>query len=73
MNNDTFSPVQEDNLRYDVRLAMLGATVSSNQTFDREMMSQVVLQPVEVLFARWQGDQIVPKVLKSSRQRICGW
>ena len=33
-------------------------------------MSQVVLQLVEVLCARWQVDQIVSKVLKSSRQRI---
>ena len=33
-------------------------------------MSHVVLQLVEVLFARWQVDQIVPKVLKISRQRI---
>ena len=33
-------------------------------------MSQVDLQSVEVLFARWQVDQIVPKVLKSSRRRI---
>ena len=33
-------------------------------------MSQVVLQLVEIVFARWQVDQIVPKVLKISRQRI---
>ena len=33
-------------------------------------MSQVVLQLVEVLFARWQVDQIFPKVLRISRQRI---
>ena len=38
--------------------------------FDRDTMPQVVLQSVEVFFARWQVDQIVPKVLKISRQRI---
>ena len=38
--------------------------------FDRDTMSQVVLQSVEVLFDRWRIDQIVPKVLKISRQRI---
>ena len=43
------------------------ATVSNNQTFDRDRMSQVVLQLVEIMFARWRVDQIVPKVLKSSR------
>ena len=34
------------------------------------MMSHVVLQSVEVLFSQWQVDQIVLKVLTSSRQRI---
>ena len=33
-------------------------------------MSQVVLQSVEIFFARWQVDQVVPKMLKISRQRI---
>jgi hypothetical protein len=33
-------------------------------------MSQVVLQLVEIFFARWRVDQFVPKMLKISRQRI---
>ena len=34
------------------------------------MMSQMILQLVEGLSARWRVDQIVPNVLKISRQRI---
>ena len=44
--------------------------MSNNKTFDTDTISQVVLQLVEIFFARWQVDQVVPKMLKISRRRI---
>ena len=38
-------------------------TISNNQTFDRDVMSKVILQLVEGLLAPWQVDQITPKSL----------